>query len=414
MQDLVIQALMNKGVLTASDLAGGATLNAEQREALADLTISGSSLKEYTTVEKFYDTWDYDSLELTGRYAEDDDGTESAGRLPVTHKLTLNPTRVKTVLTLHDSFLTRLATKAIPEEQKAEILAAAQGVALANDVDKMVLYSNTLGPSIKEADYKNNGTGHATNRIKDVTMSHFNGIIAASDAAGTAIKTYDAASSSDAGLILRGMFKKLDPAYRANKEGLYYYVPSDFYENLKSQLQKRPTQVGDFNLTGDGAITFNGIPVVQIPLLDINPYVVEHITMNGTTAKSLLYKPISASTVYANAAALSSTATAPYDLTGTDITLNITAGTVTTPGTGAVGNTATVKFMYQTLPQLFLTRKSNFIIGVGVNDMSTEKQRFANKGATDFVCRTRVAYGFVKEAWVARAINVQDAIIASY
>jgi len=420
--DILARVLVQKGVLTDADLSGGATLNAAQREDLADLTIAAFGLAEHATVEKIYDTWDYDSIELTGRYAELDNGTESAGRKPSSYKLTLDPVPLKTVLTLQDSFLRKLATKPIPEEQKAKILAEAQGIAMANDIDRMILYSNTLGPSIKEADFLNNGSGHATNRVKDTTFSEFNGLIAAADASGSAILTHDAASSSDLGLVLREMYKNLPPAYRtgkANKQDLRYYMPSDLYENLKSQLQKRQTHYGDWVLTkGQGeseeAIFFNGILCVELPLFDINPYVVEHITMNGTTAKNLKYKPISASTFYANAAALGSTATAPYVDT-TDYVLNTTNGTVAVAASGsAIGNTDSVKYMYQTLPQIFLTKKSNFIIGVSVNDMLMETERHANKGATDFVTRTRYSYGFVKAGWVSRAINVADTVIASY
>jgi len=413
-KELIQQALANRTALVASDLSGGAILNPQQREELADLTIAASQLSQHVTIEKIYDTWDYDSIELTGRYAELDDGTESAGRTPSTYKLNLAPVRLKAVLTLQDSYLQHLATQPIPEEQKAKVIVAAQGTVLANDTENLIYFSNTLGPSITDAAYLNNGTGSSTNRRKDTTLSQFNGLIAAADASGSTIQSYDAAGGSDVQLIARAMLKLLPPAYRQDKSELRYYVPVDFEENLRAYLSKRITQGGDIWLTDDNQIKINGILVAPLPLLVTNPYVVEHVTMNGTTAVALKYKPISASTFYANASTLSSTAAAPYTAGGTDYTLNITAGTVTTPGSGAIGNTAVVKYMYQTLQQIFLTKKTNFIVGIGVNDMSMETQRFANKGATDFVARTRIAYGFLKNSWVVRGYNIADTIVASY
>lgn len=417
MNDHVVRALLEKGVLTASDLSGGATLNPQQREALADLTINSMKLNEHATVEKVYDIWEHDGFELSGRYAELDNGTESSGRKPATQKVTYTPIPLKAVLPLHKTYLRRLATQRLTEEQKAEALSAALGVALGKDTEKMAYYSNTLGPSIKEADYKNDGTGHATNRIKDVTFSQANGIIAQADASGSGIQTYDAANGTDIKLILHELIRKLPADYREDKTDLRFYVPSNVEENLRSQLSKRATQYGDLILTKDDEIKFRGILVVSLPLLETNPYVTEHITMNGTTARALLYKPIpSTSTFFANAAALSSTATAPGNVgaSGTDIVLNITNGTVAIPASpGNFGNTDVVKYTYAVLPQIFLTKKSNFLIAVGVNDMEQESQYFANKGVLELVGRTRIAWNFIKQSWVARAINVQDAVLAS-
>lgn len=404
-----LEQQVNK-TLVASDVT--ASLNPEQREELADLTIKSSVLAEHATFVKLYDRLDYDTLELTGRYLELDDGSTSGGRTPATTKVQFDPKDVKAVLPLHHSYIRRLGTNQ-DTAGKTNILANAMGTVIANDMEKMVWGSNTLGPSIVEADFKNNGTGHASNRIKDTTFSQFNGVIAASDASGTGVLTYDASNSADIQLIMHNVIKKLPADYRQEKAELRFYVPSNIDENLRSYLKKRNTADGDLFLTEDNMVMFRGILVVPCPLLDVNPYVTEHVTLTGTTAATLAYDNLPSTTnVFVNAAALSSTATAPY-VADTDYTLNATNGTIVRITTGAISSGDIVKVTYQSLPQIYLTKRNNFIIAIDVNNMNVQTQEFIDEGVVKIVGRTRVDFKFVKQGWVARAINIQDAVVAS-
>lgn len=404
-----LEQQVNK-TLTASSVT--ASLNPEQREELADLTIKSSVLAEHATFVKLYDRLDYDTLELTGRYLELDDGSASGGRTPATTKVQFDPKDVKAVLPLHHSYIRRLGTNQ-DTSGKTNILANAMGTVIANDMEKMVWGSNTLGPSIVEADFKNNGSGHASNRIKDTTFSQFNGVIAASDASGTGVLTYDASNSADIQLIMHNVIKKLPADYRQEKAELRFYVPSNIDENLRSYLKKRDTQAGDLFLTEDNMVMFRGILVVPCPLLDVNPYVTEHVTLTGTTAATLAYDNLPSTTnVFVNAAALSSTATAPY-VADTDYTLNATNGTIVRITTGAISSGDIVKVTYQSLPQIYLTKRNNFIIAIDVNNMNVQTQEFIDEGVVKIVGRTRVDFKFVKQGWVARAINIKDAVVAS-
>jgi hypothetical protein len=407
------QLLVEKNILTEADLSGGATLNAEQRERLTDLTIDGSRLKDYVTLEKVYDDWDIDTMELTGRFIQLDDGTDANGRNATTGKVSLSPIDVKVVFRAHRTYLRKLANGRIPEEQKAQVLVEGLAKVLANDLEKMTWYSNTVGPSIAEADYYNDGTGHATNRIKDETFSQQNGVIAASDAAGSGVLTYDASNSADIKKILHEMIKQLPADYRADKSELYFYMPSDLEENLRSYLYRKDTPLGDFAFTSDDEITFRGIKIVNCPLLETNPYVTQHITLNGTTGVSLAYDNLpTAGGFYVNLSSLTeATDVAPYVET-TDYVITRSTGLLATAG-GTLATNAVAKVTYQTLPQVFLTKKSNFVIAISVNDMEMEQQYFANSGNLDLVGRTRAAFKFIKQGWVSRAINIQDAVLAT-
>ncbi len=404
-----LEQQVNK-TLTASSVT--ASLNPEQREELADLTINASVLADHATFVKLYDRLDYDTLELTGRYLELDDGSTSGGRTPATTKVQFDPKDVKAVLPLHHSYIRRLGTNQ-DTAGKTNALATAMGTVIANDMEKMVWGSNTLGPSIKEADFKNNGSGHATDRIKDATFSQFNGLIAAADASGSGVLTYDADNSADIQLIMHNTIKKLPADYRQEKSELRFYVPSNVEENLRSYLKKRDTAEGDLFLTEDNMVMFRGILVVACPLLDVNPYVTEHITLTGTTPVSLKYDNLpSAANVFVNASTLSSTAATPY-VSATDYTLTASTGSIVRITSGAISSGAVVKVTYQVLPQIFLTKRNNFIIAIDVNNMNVQTQEFIDEGIVKIVGRTRVDFKFVKEGWVARAINIQDAVVAS-
>jgi hypothetical protein len=284
---------------------------------------------------------------------------------------------------------------------------------ISNDMEKMVWGSNLLGPSITEADYLNNGSGSATNRLKDATFSLFDGVLAAADAAGSDILTVDANNSADIQAIMHNVIKKLPADYRREKDELRFYVPSNVEENLRSYLKLRDTAVGDLTLTEDNQIKFRGILVVSCPLFDVNPYVTEHVTLSGTTAVPLKYDNLpSAANVFVNASNLGSTPAAPFAIT-TDYVINATNGTIARVSGGGISDGATVKVTYQVLPSIYLTKRSNFVIAISVNDMDLSSQWFADEGVWKIVGRTRVDFKFVKEGWVARAINIQDAVVAS-
>lgn len=402
--------LQNKA-LVASDVV--ASLNPEQRQELADLTIEASSLRDHATFVPLYDRLDYDTLELTGRYLEQDTGSVSAGRRPATNKVQFDPKDVKAVLPLHHSYLRRLAPTRDPIEQKADMIAASMAKVISNDMEKMVWGSNLLGPSITEADYLNNGSGSTTNRLKDATFSLFDGVLAAADAAGSDILTVDANNSADIQAIMHNVIKKLPADYRREKDELRFFVPSNVEENLRSYLKLRDTAVGDLTLTEDNQIKFRGILVVSCPLFDVNPYVTEHVTLSGTTAVPLKYDNLpSAANVFVNASNLGSTPAAPFAIT-TDYVINATNGTIARVSGGGISDGATVKVTYQVLPSIYLTKRSNFVIAISVNDMDLSSQWFADEGVWKIVGRTRVDFKFVKEGWVARAINIQDAVVAS-
>jgi len=412
MNHKALEKLVEKGILDKSDLDSGASLNAEQREAIADLTIDAMGLKDHVTVEKIKDKWEYDYFELTGRHAELDNGLKSGGRKPNTGKIPFNPVDLKTVLRPKRSYLRRLAGRGMTDEQKADALMGALATVMGNDAEKMLYQSNALGNSITESEYQNDGAGSTTNRMKDETFAQFNGIIAKADENGTLIKQVDAANSEDIQAVLFNLFKALDPGYVQKVDELAYYTPFHLATNLRSFLSKRDTQYGDLILTEGGQIRYQGIPLVPLPLFDLYPIVTEHITLNGATAVDLSYKPIpDASSFWANLSTLADTPTAPY-IGGTDYTLNTTNGTILRPGSGSAipATDSILKLTYRTLPQIFLTKKSNFVVAIGINDTEMESQYFANEGVLELVGRTRIAYDFVKKDWAARAYNIKNAI----
>ncbi len=124
-----------------------------------------------------------------------------------------------------------------------------------------------------------------------------------------------------------------------------------------------------------------GIELVEVPVWDLQPIVVEHVQLNGTTAVSLANAPVSNVVVTPSTLAKYPPVT-PY-ISGTDYVLDATAGTIARDAGGSIGDGDTVKVTYTANPKLILTHESNFILGIG-RDIRIERDRDIFKGVNQY------------------------------
>lgn len=82
-------------------------------------------------------------------------------------------------------------------------------------------------------------------------------------------KVYDVDIATDG---VEGLFDEMIAAlpkkYIKNRGMLRFYVPYEYEKAYRDILKERGTPLGDTNITGYGALAYEGIPVVHVPALD--------------------------------------------------------------------------------------------------------------------------------------------------
>jgi hypothetical protein len=140
---------------------------------------------------------------------------------------------------------------------------------------------------------------------------------------------------------------------------------------------------------------------MPVPLWPLEPYIVEHVVLPGTTEVALANAPVS--NVVVHLTTLNQTPTAKLVL-DTDYSVDEAAGTITRIG-GAISDGATVKVTYQSAPQMILTHKQNLIIGIG-RDVRIEKDREIYKGVNQYAITTKIDVLFEEVDAVVKVKNI--------
>jgi hypothetical protein len=210
------------------------------------------------------------------------------------------------------------------------------------------------------------------------------------------------AGSTSVGLsVFSQMLRAMPQRFRRNKANLRFFMSSDLAQMYIEKIASRMTDKGDRAAEGETQTPF-GVPIVEVPLLDLYPRVTQHVTMTGTTAQSLRYAPFSAEVVLPSD--LGSTPSTPY-LKNTDYSVDYTAGTITRIGGGAISDGQLVKVTYSAGPQIILTHWQNFIMAIG-RDIRIERQRNIHKRANEYVVTGKTDVEIEELDAVVKAYNV--------
>jgi hypothetical protein len=177
----------------------------------------------------------------------------------------------------------------------------------------------------------------------------------------------------------------------------------DLWQLYLEKLATRATALGDATAGGGGHAPF-GVQAVPVPLWDLQPKVVEHITLTGTTAVALKYSPVSDVVVLPET--LAGTPTTPFvEGAGNDYVLDAAQGTIARDAAGVIGNGDTVKVTYNANPQMLLTHMNNFVVGIG-RDIRIEKDRDIFKGVNQYAITVKVAVTFEENSAIVKVKNI--------
>jgi len=386
-----------KSAITAADaLASYGKLNPRQADTWIDYVVDESFLKNNARIVKFRnEQFDIDKIGIGARVMQP--ATEmvapSNRRGVTTSKISLNPKEVILPWEISDSFL-ELSIEGAKGEDHIMRMFAKQA---ANDLEHLCLRGDILGEAGLESDLWEGGS--TSQYVKDPLLSLYQGWLRLADAG----HTLDVAGADISLTVFSDMINSMPTKFRRNKRNLRFFMAPNLAQLYVEKISAREDMKGVRAAEGEMQTPF-GIPIVEVPLMEFEPTVVEHVTLPGTTAVSLRYKPIVSASEVVTPNTLGTTPTTPY-VEGSDYDMNYTNGTIARNGGGVIGDGATVKITYKAYPQIILTHWENYLVGIG-RDMTMEKQRDIYKRGNEYVMHMKISCQVEETDALVKAYNI--------
>lgn len=271
-----------------------------------------------------------------------------------------------------------------------------------NNGEELAIKADSVGQAAIEGDVVPGGV--TDKYVKDSLLALFDGWWRKADAG----HTVDIDGSNIGLSVFDIMIRQMPQKFRRNKSQLRFFMPSDLAQIYITKIATRQTPKGDAAAEGQQQTPF-GIPIVEVPLLEMYPTVVQHVALTGVDVISLRYKNIRSGSETVFLATLGSTPSTPF-VEGADYTMDYANGTITRINGGAISAGASVKVTYQTNPQIILTHWQNFILAFGRDDMRLERQRNIHKRADEYVMTGKVDVQVEEVDALVKAYNVGTSV----
>jgi hypothetical protein len=396
MGEISNEELVEKAVITADALADQGKLNPAQSSRFLDFVVKETILTDNARVIRFRnEELKIDKIGIGSRVAVPKVEARDPGvrRGVTTSQVTLQPEEIMVPFELGDTFR-EINLEGLSVEDHVIQMFATQ---TANDMEELMIRGNTLGPAATEADYVDSGGSE-----DDYVVDNY---LALQDGWQTLANDANIVDAEDQNIGL-GVFGKairaMPTKFRRNKKDLRWFMSPDLYQLY---LEKLSTRIGSLGDGAAGGATHGpfGIKAVEVPLWDFLPMTVEHITLTAEDAIPLINANIEDVVVLPST--LANSPTTPY-IEDTDYTLDATAGTIARIDSGgAILEDAVVKVTYSSSPQLILTHKNNFIIGIG-RDVRIEKDRDIFKGVNQYAITAKIAVEFEEVTAIVKVRNI--------
>lgn len=396
MSGLSNEELVRKAVITADAIAANGKLNPAQSDRFIDFVINETVLGNNARVVRFRnEQLDIDKIGVGQRVAMPKaEATDPGLRRGVnTSKVTLAPTEIMIPFEISDIFRDINIEGDDVEEHIIKMMATQA----ANDVEELYIIGDTTGPSAPESLIK--GAGSDTDHVLDSFLKLQDGWQRLADD-GNIID----AEGGNIGLSLFSRaIRALPTKFRRNKNMLRWFLSPDLWQIYLEKITTRATALGD-TVAGGASHNPFGIPAVPVPLWDLTPKVVEHVTLDDVVPVQLRYAPVS--NVVVTLQTLSGTPATPFpnNAAGGAI-VDEAAGTLLSFDSGGGLDGVAVKVTYESNPQVILTQMNNFIVGIG-RDIRIEKDRDIFKGVNQYAITLKVAVEFEEDTAISKIINV--------
>lgn len=372
------EELIAKAVITTDALAAAGKLNPAQATRFIDYIIDETVLKNNARVVKFRnESLEIDKIGVGRRVAFPATEAQDPGlrRGVTTSKISLTPRDVIVPFEIGDKF------KRVAIEDPAQLedhIVKMMSTEFGNDLEELYIGGDKLGPAILESDYKDGGSSSLY--VKDKYLGLVDGWLNRV----TGSNVVDAAGANIGLSVFGKLLRALPTKFRRNKGNLRWFLSPDLAQLYWEKLATRATALGD-QAAGGGEHGPFGIRMVEVPLMGLQPQVVKHVTLPGTTKVSLGFAPVTNEVVTVETLDITPTAKLIKD---TDYAIDYSTGEINRIG-GAIGDGDTVKVTFQANPQIILTHMNNFIIAIGL-DIVIEKDRDIFKRVNQYAIHAAV------------------------
>lgn len=380
---------------TANTLASQGKLAPKQADKFIDFVVDLMQLQGNVRVIRFTNEEMYiDKLGVGRRVAMPAVEGKDPGlrRGVVTSRVTLKPVEIMVAVEMTDTVREINMEGASFEDHVLKIITTQLG----NDSEELQWAGDTVGVAAVESDIvPGGGSGY----IKDSYLALLDGVLRLAD---TNTHLVDLSGLQVGSTAFSKLINAMPAKFKRSRRDLRFMCSIDTEQNFREKIGGRATALGDAALQGDTPMKSYGIPVMSFPLFPHRPRIVQHVTLNGTTAVSLRYKAIE--NVVVTRYTLDAAPESAYVL-DTDYSLNTTTGTITRIGSAGISDGQVVKVSYDALPQIILTHMKNIVVGIG-RDIRIEKDRDIFKRANQYAITFKMCIALEEPDAVVKGINL--------
>lgn len=392
------EEFLQRAEIATDAIAATGKLNPEQANRFIDLVYNLSVFRDISRLERFRaEDKHIDKIGVSDRVAVPAaEGVDPGVRNGVNHsRIVLSPQEIMVPFTLTDRYR-RINIEGEDVEDHVVSMMADQ---LANNLDQLYLDGNLLGPAANPSDLPQGGS--STLFVQDSYLALMNGLLKQ----GEGGNVVDAANAPIGPSVFSDSLLAMPVKFRRNRRANFMLSP-DHEQAYRESISGRATMLGDQALQSVANLTPYGRELVPIPLWERNPLYVEDSIANtdGSTATQLTNAPIT--NLVLTPQGLDQNETAAFIL-ATDYTQDLTAGTWTRDGGGAIGSGATIKATYNAGGRMILTDPTNLIVAIGL-DVTIEKARNIHRRVNEWVITTAVDFKLEEASAVVLTKNIAD------
>lgn len=394
------QELVEKSIISTSDLATAGKLNPEQANKFTDFVIDITQLGGNVRVVRFRpETLNIDKIGVGQRVTvpKVEAQAPTIRRGVTTSQVNLTPVELMTPFEISDNFVEINLEGDSVEDAVVRMMATQT----ANDMEELMINGYTEGPARLESDMLDGGL--ATQYVKDSYIALFNGWLRLADSGNL----YDASGADISSTFFSRMINSVPVKFRRTRRDMRFLVSLDHEQLYREKVASRATGAGDIALQSQDAMRPFGVPLIGVPLLEKEPRVVQHVTFAAAPdTVALRYGPISAGSVVVTLTTLGNSPTTPMvEGAGNDYTIDYTAGTITSLAGGALNAGGDAKVTYTSYGQTLLTNYANLILGIG-RDIRMERARDIYKSTNQYAISTKIAVEVEEITALVKGINV--------
>ncbi len=382
-KELLRQAveMIEKGIISTSDLASGGLLNPEQSNRMIDFVFDETKLKGMVRLIRMRaEQTDIDKIGVGTRVSVPKaEGVDPGVRRGVnTSKVVLNKKTIMVPFEITTEFLEdAIETGSTLEDH----IAAMMGKQFANDLEGLYIAGDKNGPAVPEGDIIDGGS---SDHVVDGLHALMDGWVRLSGS-GNVLDVDSAGISSN---VFSRAKKALPTKYRRRLNLMRFFLPMDTEETYRNVLASRGTALGDNAIQNEVGVRAMGVQLESLALMEPNPLKVEHVTLTGTTPVQLNGDKNITDAV-AHLQTLSNTPTAPIADPG-DIVFDLAAGTVARSGGSTLPSPVDLKITYRAQTEMLLCEGRNLILGIG-RDITIKRDEDIFKDVKQWAMTIRTA-----------------------